>query len=123
MKIKVAVCLAVLLLLTAGCRSAAQHQPASGSAASPGVSSSAAALHPPDASQSLTANSQPTDSSVKQTPSSSSSPAPQAPSSPSTETAASKEDVNATLDDIIKELNDLDKLYSQMDNLNDTDLN
>jgi hypothetical protein len=37
--------------------------------------------------------------------------------------SASQEDVNATLDDILKELNNLDQLFSQMDNIKDSDLN
>ena len=136
MKIKTVVCFVVLLLLFSSCRSGLQKN-----AADSGTVTASAASSATSAQLSEDTSGAPSNSGVPPSPSPASPAAgdtgasPPAPSpseqpngaqssvSAAPGMAASKEETNATLDDIIKELNDLDKLYSQMDNLSESDLN
>lgn len=149
MKIRLIIGVMTLLLLLTGCRDLKENSN-TGNATAPAAASASPVSETPNGTDVPPNTAAPTggDSGITPSPQSgqlpeagNSSAAPQDSASPSASSppsaavtdaatvaapaasAAPKSEVNATLDDIIKELNDLDKLYSQMDNLTESDLN
>lgn len=122
------ICLALLLLMLAGCQDL-DTQNTSDDPTSVTVDASADAATP-SASQGATddtvhlqtsdTSAAPSDTASPSQPSSEADNT--SPSPAEDEPLAPQDDVNTTLDEILQELNDLDQLYSQLDDVSDSDL-
>lgn len=135
MKLKILAGVLTVLLLFSGCRFLGDRQAGSGTA-QPTASASTPALatyedgvtsgiDKPDSSAAPLSNPPPSDALQSAAPTDASVPAASGeviPSAAASDEPATEEETSAALDDILQQLNDLDQLYSQLDDVQDSDL-